>query len=54
MTGSFTPETLSRFWEVGNHDFSHPFWKRFVNGINAYEQTEAMKAALELEIFRRR
>jgi len=28
-----------------------PTPERFFNAINAYEQTEAMKAAIELEIF---
>ena len=28
-----------------------PTPERFVNAVNAFEQTEAMKAAIELEIF---
>src|ERR1700730_5455860 len=34
---------------TGHHQ--HPTPERFFNAINAYEQTEAMKAAVELEIF---
>jgi ubiquinone/menaquinone biosynthesis C-methylase UbiE len=31
--------------------YQQPTPERFINAVNAYEQTEAMKAALELEIF---
>ena len=34
---------------TGPHQQPTP--ERFFNAINAYEQTEAMKAAVELEIF---
>jgi len=42
----FYPEELLRA-----HSIQQPTPERFFNAINAYEQTEAMKAAVELEIF---
>ena len=42
----FNPEELLRA-----HSIQQPTPERFFNAINAYEQTEAMKAAVELEIF---